>query len=168
MQFIKIGIINNTHALKGELKVRCLNGRYRALITPQQNLYFYDQKNYTYEMLKIAAVTEHQKNLIVKFDGYHHINDVIFLKNHDLFYLTDDEDLINETNFQNFIGCKVKNINDEALVGVVIDYFTTKAHGVFVIETTTGAQKLLANVPNFVINIIWSQRTIFIKLIDNW
>ncbi|WP_215826408.1 ribosome maturation factor RimM [Spiroplasma endosymbiont of 'Nebria riversi'] len=168
MKFVKIGKVINTHALKGEVNIRCLMPKYERFFDANHDIYFYDSNNYTYEILTVVSSRSHKGDLLVKFKNYDYINDILFLKTQDLFQLSNNPHLVNDDEVENYIGLQVINVDDNSLIGEVIDYFITKAHGVFVIQTVIGEQKMLADVSQFIMNILWEQNTVYVKLINNW
>ena len=168
MQFLKILTIINTHALKGQLKVKCLLLEYEKYLKLNQKLFYYDQSKYTYEPLTISNIKKLQKVYLIKFKEFNEINEVIFLKNQNLFLLIDCKDIlqINEES-NNFLGFKVINQETNEVIGEVMDYFVTKAHGIYVIKTINNEEKMLADVPEFIINLSISNKILYVKVLKN-
>lgn len=74
MKEVNIGVIVNTHGLRGEVKVKCLSDsqQLRFAKKARVNLHHDGQK----QELTIANVREAKGLLIVKFEGYDDINEV--------------------------------------------------------------------------------------------
>lgn len=164
MKFLNIAKITNTHGIKGELKVDCFLLKYESFFTSDQQLYFYDNSTYSYEQLTVIGSRKHKNNLLVRFNEYNNINDVLFLKNQNLFLLTDDHSLLNPEEDANYLGFKIIDVNDNKVIGCVVDYFNTKAHGIYVINTLDDQQKLLADVTQFIVKIDDQQKNIYVNL----
>jgi len=115
----KIGIIKNTHGLKGEIVVKSTTDFER--FAKDKTIYFYEKGEKTF--LTIKKTYNSKKGLIVLFTGYEDINLVSSFKGKELYTdeepsLTEDEyhedDIIGKDVYNqegSFIG-KVKNVMD--------------------------------------------------------
>ena len=101
----RIGKITNTHGIKGEVKIYSLSDFDRFLVGKELIVVIKDKEH----RFKIKTVRSHKTILIVKFEGYDDINDILFLKGHDVFSEEDVEDQLNDDDFhyEDIIGKKV-------------------------------------------------------------
>ena len=101
----RIGKITNTHGIKGEVKIYSLSDFDRFLVGKELIVVIKDQKH----RFKIQTVRSHKTILIVKFESYDNINDILFLKGHDVFSEEDVEDQLDDDDFhyEDIIGKKV-------------------------------------------------------------
>ena len=79
-----IGKTTTTHGIKGELKVINLSDYQRFLVGDHVII---DDKTY-----EISSSRMHKGKLLIAFKGYHNINDVLSLKQKDIFSLEKIED----------------------------------------------------------------------------
>lgn len=132
----EIGVISNTHGIKGELKIKTDTDFDRF----KRNKKVSAKLDNQIIELKIEQVKETQKGLIVKFFGYDNINDVLFLKGAKLY--TDEKPKLkkDEFHYQDLIGKQVVNQFDQ-VVGVVSDVIEVpQGH---LLQVDTGAKKAL-------------------------
>lgn len=79
-----IGKTTTTHGIKGELKVTNLSDYQRFIVGDHV---YIDDNMYT-----IRSSRMHKGKILIAFQGYDNINDVLFLKNKDIFSLDKIED----------------------------------------------------------------------------
>ena len=82
MEYIYIGKIVNTHALKGELRI-ISNFEFKDKIFKKDNILYVGNN---YEELKIETYRKHKNYDMVKFYNLDNINDVLKYKGIDVYY----------------------------------------------------------------------------------
>jgi len=108
MNNVYIGKIVNTHGIKGELRIKS-NFPFKDKVFIINNKLIIDNKEYTIKSYRV-----HKDYDMVTLDDYNDINEVLFLKNKDVYFskdnlnLNDDEVLDEE-----LITYKVKTTNNE-------------------------------------------------------
>ena len=117
MNYICIGKIVNTHALKGEVRI-ISNFEYKEKVFKKDfNLYIGEEKNK--EVIETYRV--HKQFDMVKFVGIDYINDVIKYKGLSVYINKEDLDLKDDEILENeFSGMKVYSNNKE--VGIINEY----------------------------------------------
>lgn len=112
----EIGKIINTHGIKGELKVKTSSDFDRF----KKNKKIYTTIKEQRMDLKILSVREASDHLIIGFEGFDNINQVLYLKGAVLF--TDEKPKLkkDEFHYQDLIGKSVYN-QHEVCVGTVTD-----------------------------------------------
>lgn len=118
---IYIGKIVNTHGIKGEIRILS-NFKYKNEIFKIDNYLYIDNKEY-----KIKTYRKHKKYDMVTFENYNNINDVLFLKNKNVYTLRKyvkeilPEELINyEIIKDNKIEGKVKYITNNKVQDILV------------------------------------------------
>lgn len=76
-----IGKIVNTHGIKGEIRILS-DFKYKEDVFKVNNCLYIDNKEYV-----IKSYRKHKNYDMVSFDGFNNINDVLFLKNKDVYCL---------------------------------------------------------------------------------
>lgn len=135
MEKIKIGIIVNTHGLKGEVKIKSFSD-FNA-IRYQKNNTLYIAFHNSYEEVKIATSKEHKGMMLVSFTGLEDINEVekfrnceVYINKEDLHELEDDE-----VYFFDLMNCEVL-LEDGTSLGHVEDVLETGANAVIRVNKT--------------------------------
>lgn len=133
---LEIGQIVNTVGLKGFVRVVPYtddNTRFELL----KSVYLVDKKHYKkYEIEEV----KYQKNLVLlKFKNINNINEAENLRN--LYIEIDRKDAVklpeNTYFIVDLIGLNVINIENQELLGVIEDVFSTKSNDVYVVKNET-------------------------------
>lgn len=133
---LEIGQIVNTVGLKGFVRVVPYtddNTRFELL----KSVYLVDKKHYKkYEIEEV----KYQKNLVLlKFKNINNINEAENLRN--LYIEIDRKDAVklpeNTYFIVDLIGLNVINIENQELLGVIEDVFSTKSNDVYVVKDET-------------------------------
>lgn len=140
-KYFRVGVISNTHGIKGEVKV---------YPTTEDIKRFDDLKDALIDTGKefmdvhVTGVKYFKNMVIVKFKEFDNINDVIPYKGKDL--LVTRENAIQKNDGKYFIadlvGCDVITDTDEHL-GVLTDVLQTGANDVYVVKMDNGKEVLL-------------------------
>ena len=131
-EYLKIGAIISTHALKGEVKVYPTTEdvkRYDDL----ENVYI--DSSFGKECLRVERVRYFKNLVIVKFKGLDRIEDVERLVKKDLFVSRQDAIPLGENEFFICDVIGLKAVTDEGReLGVVADVMETGANDVYIIS----------------------------------
>lgn len=120
MEYIYIGKIVNTHALKGEIRILSDFEYKDKVFIIDNNLYVGKEK----QIYKIESHRKHKNFNMIKFYNINSINEAINLKNQNVYILKDDLKLNDKEYLDNdIIGMKA--IFKDNLIGIVsnINYY---------------------------------------------
>lgn len=126
----KIGIIKNTHGLKGAVLVGAMTNFDRFLVN--KTIYFYENNKKI--NLKIKSVSKTKKGLVVSFFKYDDINSVASFKGKELY--TDEKPELAKDEFHevDILNKEVYNQNNK-YVGKVIDVLDVPQGHILRIQT---------------------------------
>lgn len=136
MERIKIGIIVNTHGLKGEVKIKSFSDFNAIRFQKKKSISIYYQNEYI--NVVIASFRENKGNVFVSFEGYQDINLIEKFRNCEVYVEREqlhelDED---EVYFIDLMGCKVY-LEDDTYIGEVSDVLETGANAVLRVNQKT-------------------------------
>lgn len=131
IEYLRVGIIVNSHGLKGEVKVMPTTDDISRFDYLEKA---FIQKNSERTEIQVTNVKYLNKFVILKFEGYDDIDDILKFKNCDI--MINREDAIKLNDNENFvgdiIGCLVYDDNVE--YGYVKDVIFTGANDVYVVD----------------------------------
>jgi len=163
-QFLRVGVINSTHGLKGEVKV------YPTTDDPER---FYDLENVIldtgkeYLNLTISGVKFFKNQVILKFKEFNDINDVEKYKKCDLLITREQavplED--NENFIVDLIGLQVVTDENEVL-GTLTDVLQTGANDVYVVETEEKKEILLPAIPSCILDVDLDEEVMTVHVLE--
>lgn len=161
---IRVGLIINTHGIKGEVKLKSLtddNNRFRDLKT------IYLEK--TGRFCKVLGVKFVKDTPILKLEGIDSIEEASIFKN--TYISIDKEDLVDlpeDTYFIfDIIGCSIININNDSVLGKVVDVITYTPNDVYVVELEDSKKEVLIPVvKEFIKQVNIKDKKIFIDPIE--
>lgn len=161
IKFIKIGIIINTHGIKGELKINPLTDDIKRF-DKLNNIYIGEEK-VEYNIEKVKYI----KNFpIIKLKEFDNINDVLKYKNNYIYI--DKEDLVELPKDYYFIfdiiDCKVYDIENN-FIGIVEDVITYSSNDVYVVKNND-KEYLIPALKRFVKSIDIEDKKIIIDPIE--
>lgn len=112
---IKIAKIVNTHGINGELRL-LTNSDFVDQRFSEGSIIYVDQHSY-----EIEYSYEHKTFIIIKLRGYDNINDVLFLKNKDVYGEKLDQSVLDKGEYfnQDLVNLTVKNVNGQVLGEVI-------------------------------------------------
>lgn len=119
-----IGKIVNTHGIKGELRILS-NFKYKNEIFKINNFLYIDNVKY-----QIKTYRKHKNYDMVTLDNYNNINDVLFLKNKDVYSL---REYVNEILPSDLIDYEV--YENDILQGKVKYIMQNKVQDILVLDT---------------------------------
>ena len=135
MEKIRVGVIVNTHALKGEVKVKSFSDFDEQRFAKGSVLYI----SYHNELIEVVVKSARESKglLLVLFEGYEHINLIekykgceLFIKSSDLHELEEDE-----VYFHDLMMCDVY-LEDNTYLGKVEEVLETGANAVLRVNKT--------------------------------
>lgn len=161
--FLRIGVISNTHGIKGEVKVFPTTDdvmRFRKLKTV-----ILDTKK-EFKELEIENVKFFKQFVILKFKGIDNINEIEKYKGKDLLVTRENAIKLEEGEYFIFdlIGSTIITDKDEKL-GELIEILTTGANDVYVIKSFSGKEILLPSIPECILDIQLDKKVIIVHLL---
>ncbi len=162
--YFRVGVITNTHGLKGEVKVFPTTddaGRYETL---KEVIINPEKENIE---LKIKSVRYFKNLVIVKFEGIDDINDVEKYKGKDLYVSRENAVPLEENEYYiaDLIDMDVVDENDEK-IGVLYDVMQTGANDVYVINMNDGRELLLPVIKETVLDVDLENNKIKVHVLD--
>ena len=148
---LRVGVIANTHGIRGEVKV---------FPTTDEKERFKDLKKVILDMGKEQKVLEIQsvrffKNLVIlKFKGIDNINDIEMYKGKDLLVTREDAVPLEEGEYfiADLLDLDVYSDEDEK-IGVLYDVMQTGANDLYVVKTEEGKEILLPAIDECILDI---------------
>lgn len=163
-KYFRVGVITNTHGLKGEVKVFPTTddiNRYKKLkeviINPEnENI-----------KLKISSVRFFKNLAIVKFDGINDINDVEKYKGKDLYVTREDAVPLEENEYYiaDLIDMDVFDEQDKK-IGILYDVMQTGANDVYVIKMDNDKELLLPVIDETILDVDVENKKMKIHILD--
>lgn len=158
-QYLEVGKINNTHGVKGEVKLMlwCDDIDY---LKQFKTLYFDDKGEKAVKVLSVRP----QKNLaILKLDGFESIEKAEQIKGKVLYGNRDDAKIDENANYiADLIGCYVVDIDTEEEYGKVVDVLNYGSCDIYDTESW-GKHTLIPATPDIVKEINTEYKVIRIK-----
>lgn len=160
---LKIGKIVNTHALKGELKIKSFTDFFQQRFKEGITQYIYFENEYIPVIVRKAR--QHKNLIYVFYENLNHINDVEKYKNCDLFVKREEIHELEEDAyyFHELVGCSV--FNDENNLGEVVEVLDYPAQQILVV----GKNKMMIPfVEAFVKEVDTKNKKITVQLIEGF
>ncbi|MGN0243254.1 MAG: ribosome maturation factor RimM [Lachnospiraceae bacterium] len=149
-KYLRVGVITATHALKGEVKVFPTTDDVNRFKQLKRCIW---QKNHKTEELEVVSCRFFKNQVILKFKGIDHINDVERYVKGDLLVSREDAVPCEEGEYYiaDLIGLSV--ITDDGKdLGHIIDVLQTGANDVYVVEQD-GRELLLPVIKDCILNV---------------
>lgn len=161
METIKIGLIANTHGLKGEVKVKSFSGFNAVRYAKEKKLYLSFQNDVI--ELKVHTYRENKGFVYISFEGLLDINEIEKYKGCELFIDVKDQHNLEEDEvyYKDLLGCEVFD-EDNQSIGIVNDILETGANPVLRINETI----LVPYVEAFVKHVDIQNKKIIIHVIE--
>ncbi len=163
-QLLQVGVITQTHGVRGEVKVfpttddpqRFKGLKHVLLDTGRETL-----------SLEIEQVKFFKQYVILKFKEYNNINDVEKYKRCPLLVTREDAVELEEDEYfiADMIGMKVLTEDGNAF-GILKDVLETGANDVYVIESQAHGEVLLPAIKECILNVDEEQGTMTVHLLD--
>lgn len=163
--FFRVGVIANTHGVKGEVKVFPTTDapeRFKKL-----KKVILDAKREKID-LEIQSVRFFKNRVIVKFKGIDNINDIEKYKGCDLLVTRDNATPLNEGEYYIADLIDMKVVDEEGNeLGVLFDVMQTGANDVFVVKLNDSEKELLLpNIPSCVLDVDMDERMVRVHVLD--
>ncbi len=158
-QYLEIGKLNNTHGVKGELKMQlwCDDINYLK----QLDTLYLDENGL--KSVKLLAVRPQKDIAIIKLDGIDTIEKAEMLKGRVLYCNRDDAQIDENANYiADIIGCYVVDVDTEEEYGKVVDVVNYGSCDIYDIESW-GKHTLIPAIPDVVKEINTEYQVIRIK-----
>lgn len=163
MNYTMVGKIINTHGVKGELKVFPKTDdidRFSLL----NKIYLGEEK----EELEVERARPHKSFIILKLKKYNNINEVIFLKDKNIYIDKEEEiELAENTYFiDDLIDCNVFDLSNRE-IGTIKDILNTNSGDVYVIDSSfEDKEYMIPAIREFIKEIDIENKRIFIDPIE--
>lgn len=158
-QYLEIGKLNNTHGVKGELKMQlwCDDINYLK----QLDTLYLDENGL--KSVKLLSVRPQKDIAIIKLDGIDTIEKAEMLKGRVLYCNRDDAQIDEDANYiADIIGCYVVDVDTEEEYGKVVDVVNYGSCDIYDIESW-GKHTLIPAIPDVVKEINTEYQVIRIK-----
>lgn len=148
---LQIGIITQTHGLRGEVKVFPTTDDARRFNELKEVILDDGKRRQT---MAISGVRFFKKYVILKFDGLDSIEAVEKYKNAKLLVSRDNAVKLQKDEYfiADMLGMQVKT-EDGRPFGTLKDVLTTGANDVYIVETTEGKEALLPAIKECILNV---------------
>lgn len=158
-QYLEVGKINNTHGVKGEMKLMlwCDDIEY---LKQFDVLYLDDNGS---QSVKVVSVRPQKNNAIIRLEGVDTIEQAEELKGKLLYCNRDDAEIDEDANYiADLIGCYVVDIDTEEEYGKVVDVVNYGSCDIYDIESW-GKHRLIPATPDIIKDINTEYKVIRIK-----
>ena len=158
-QFLEAGKIVNTHGVQGEVKI--VPWADSPAFLQEVPRIFIDEK-----AVKIRSARVHKQFLIAKLDGIENINDAIALKNKMVWISREDIQLPEGDFFiQDILGLPVIE-EDGTHLGTLKEILPNPSDDIYVIADENGDERLIPDVPAFILEKNLAEGYIKVRLIE--
>ncbi len=149
VEYFEIGLVSNTHGLKGEIKVRPYTESMKRF---EELSKIYIESNNVKTEYEIEKVRYQKDVILLKLKGIDIIEDAEKLKNHIISIPREEGKTLSENEFfiADLIGCEVY---ESELIGTVVDVFSTGGSDVYVIKREKQNDLLLPAIASVIKNI---------------
>lgn len=163
--FLRVGVITQTHGIKGEVKVFPTTDdvkRFEEL----KSVKISTKKGYI--DFEIENVKFFKKYAILKFKGINDINEAEKYKGLDLLIAREDAVKLRENEYfiYDLIGIKVINNDTNEEIGILNEVLQTGANDVYVIRTDDGKEILIPYIKECVLDIDIENKIMIVHLLD--
>jgi len=161
-QYLRVGVITNSHGIKGEVKVFPTTDDIKRFDYLDEAVIDTGKE---YINVNVTGVKYFKNMVILKFNQYDNINDILKFKGLDLLVsrenaipLGEDEHFIVD-----LIGCNVVD-EEKNYIGELVDVMETGANGVYVVKTPEGREVLFPVIEQCVLNKDIENKTITVHV----
>lgn len=163
-QFLRVGVISNTHGIRGEVKVFPTTDDVKRFEDLKEVMI--DTKK-DYVTLKIQQVKYFKQFVILKFKDIDNINDIEKYKGMDLLVTRENAIPLEENEYfiYDLIGCTVYT-DDNKELGELTEVLQTGANDVYVVKTSAGKEILLPAIDECILDINIEEKKITAHLMN--
>lgn len=151
VEFFRVGVIANTHGIRGEVKVYPTTDDINRFKKLKEVLLDTEKEKLE---LHVESVKFFKNMVILKFKEYNNINDIEMYKGKDLLVTRANAVKLekNEYFIADILGAKVV-LEDGSEFGILEDVMQTGANDVYVVKTNDGKEVLLPKIDECVKNL---------------
>jgi 16S rRNA processing protein RimM len=162
-EFVQVGFLHKAHGLKGEMIMSVMTD-FPERITVGSEVYLGEG---TYQVKEIASLRQHNRGLIVRFEGFTIREQLDILRNTAVFIKKDDIPALEDGEYylHQFIGLNVITDEDLAL-GKISGIIETGANSVFIVVAEDGKEVLIPDIDDVVLNVDLDAQQVLVHLID--
>ena len=149
-ELFRVGVISNTHGIRGEVKVYPTTDNVRRFDDLKEVILDTGKEQLN---LHVTSVKYFKNMVILKFKEFDNINDIIPYKGMDLLVTRENAIPLEEGEYYiaDIIGSKVITDEDKIL-GTLTDVLQTGANDVYVVKTKDGKEVLLPSIEECVLD----------------
>lgn len=161
MRYLEVGKIVTTHGIKGEVKIKISSNNVHRFDVNSQ-LFMGEQK----EKIIINSSRMHKNMMLITFNNYNNINDVLKYIGLNIYCDTDLDNNEDDGTFyyDDLIDCKV--LVNNKIIGVVIDVMEVPQGEILRIKLNDDQIKLVPFVDEFIGNVDINAKTIEVLPIE--
>lgn len=158
--FTLVGIVTNTHGIKGGLKVYPYTYDIKRF-NEYKEVYIGKDK----ELIHIKSVSNYKNLVILTFEEFDNINQVLKYKDAEIYIKTEDRKILDEDNYYiaDLVGCKVYG-DDGHYYGELTEVYPGIANDVYHVDGPEKSGDIPA-VKDIILNIDTTNKKIVIKAI---
>ena len=149
-ELFRVGVISNTHGIRGEVKVYPTTDNVRRFDDLKEVILDTGKEQLN---LHVTSVKYFKNMVILKFKEFDNINDIIPYKGMDLLVTRENAIPLEEGEYYiaDIIGSKVITDEDKIL-GMLTDVLQTGANDVYVVKTKDGKEVLLPSIEECILD----------------
>ena len=149
-ELFRVGVISNTHGIRGEVKVYPTTDNVRRFDDLKEVILDTGKEQLN---LHVTSVEYFKNMVILKFKEFDNINDIIPYKGMDLLVTRENAIPLEEGEYYiaDIIGSKVITDEDKIL-GTLTDVLQTGANDVYVVKTKDGKEVLLPSIEECILD----------------
>ena len=149
-ELFRVGVISNTHGIRGEVKVYPTTDNVRRFDDLKEVILDTGKEQLN---LHVTSVKYFKNMVILKFKEFDNINDIIPYKGMDLLVTRENANPLEEGEYYiaDIIGSKVITDEDKIL-GTLTDVLQTGANDVYVVKTKDGKEVLLPSIEECILD----------------
>lgn len=165
--YLTIGIIANTHGIRGELKVVAKTDYPEKRYAKKAKMFLFPVDGSAPMEVEVEKARDHKNVYIVKFTAFNNINEVEKYKG-SLLKVNASDQVAAEPNsyyFHEIIGCTVTD-EEVGELGKVIDILTPGANDVWVVKRPKGQELLIPYIEQVVLDVNVAEKAIRVRLME--
>ena len=149
-ELFRVGVISNTHGIRGEVKVYPTTDNVRRFDDLKEVILDTGKEQLN---LHVTSVKYFKNMVILKFKEFDNINDIIPYKGMDLLVTRENAIPLEDEEYYiaDIIGSKVITDEDKIL-GTLTDVLQTGANDVYVVKTKDGKEVLLPSIEECILD----------------
>ena len=148
--YLAIGLLRRPHGVRGEIMLE-IKTDFPERIKPGEE--FYVGKEHA--PLTIATRRQHNKGLLLSFEGINDRDAIGRLRNHSIYVNLNDWEPLPEGSYYDFelIGLQVVEKETEEILGELKQIIKTGANDVYLVKSESGREILLPAIPEVILDV---------------